>query len=113
MTQEDVYKAAKAVLLSSDGKPTAQYQAYMKYEEEWKKKVNAFNTAYAKASTNPVKFQDWPIEGKIYHYEVDEAWNEWLALGFKNEIEKAIGNLTDSKDPVVSAIVSKIKQTQR
>lgn len=96
MTQDEMNEKARAILLDKDGNPTSNYQAYMKYEDEWREKVKAYNEAYENASTNPLNLQRWPIEGRLFQHDIDQAWDRWIALGFKNEIENAISILSSS-----------------
>ncbi|MBA4166346.1 MAG: hypothetical protein H0X41_02155, partial [Chitinophagaceae bacterium] len=64
------YDKATAKLMDKDGNTTPHYEAYMRYEDEYKSKVKALNKAYANAFTDPAKLQMWPIEGKTYQDEV-------------------------------------------
>ena len=97
------YEKATASLMDKDGNPTAHYEAYMKYEDEYNSKVKSKNKAYANAFTDPAKLQMWPIEGKTYQDDVDEAWDRWSSFGFKEEIEKAIATLAaQGTDPALS-----------
>jgi hypothetical protein len=99
------YEAATAVLMDKDGNATAHYQAYMQYEDEYKSKVKSRNKAYADAFTDPMKLQSWPINGVVYQDDVDEAWNRWMGLGHKEEIEKAINTLAaQGTDPAIVLI---------
>jgi hypothetical protein len=107
------YKAATDKLMDADGNPTPHYQAYMKYEDEWKSKVRARNKAYAAAFTDPMKLQQWPSDGVLYQEDVDEAWNRWMGLGFKVEIEKAIDTLAaQGTDPAIALIARAKKRFQ-
>ena len=63
------YDKARAKLMDAEGNPTAKYQAYLQYEEQYKDKVKAWRRAYAAAFTDPAKLQNWPIEGTVYHDE--------------------------------------------
>jgi hypothetical protein len=87
------YERAQAKLMGSDENPTPHYQAYMRFEKEYRSKVKVRDEAYADALTEPIKLQNWPIVGKSYAEEVDKAMDRWVSLGFKNEIENAIATL--------------------
>ncbi|HEV8508776.1 MAG TPA: hypothetical protein VGQ53_25450 [Chitinophagaceae bacterium] len=106
---KQAYENAKATLIDKNGNPTPNYQAYMKYEEEWKGKKEAYNTAYAKAMANASQLQRWPNEGVLYQHEVEGAWDRWLTLGFKMEIENAISILGASRsiDPEIENVIKK------
>src|SRR6266446_3209166 len=72
------YEKTRAVLMDKDGNPTAHYTAYMQYEEEYKSKVRAWHKAYAAVFTDPMKLQNWPIDGTSYHDDADEAMDRWV-----------------------------------
>jgi len=107
--QGEVNEKAKAALIDESGKPTSHFQAYIKYQENWKNKRKAYDSAYANASNNPLQLQQWPIEGVLYQQETDEAWDRWVALGFKNEIENAINILASQPtDPAIKSLIEKV-----
>jgi hypothetical protein len=99
------YADATAVLMDKDGNVTPHYQAYMQYEQTWKDKVHAWHKAYANAFTDPMKLQNWPIDGTSYQDDADEAMNQWEGLGFKEQIESAIAILAaQGTDPAIALI---------
>src|SRR6266700_1751193 len=49
------YEDAKAKLMDKDGNVTPHYEAYMRYEDEYKSKVKKWNQAYATAYTDPMR----------------------------------------------------------
>jgi hypothetical protein len=103
---KQAYQAAAAKLMDKDGNPTPHYEAYMRYEAEYKSKVKAWNRAYASAYTDPMRLQNWPIDGRAYHDDADEAMDNWVGLGFKQEIETAIATLAaQGVDPAIALIV--------
>jgi len=107
------YADATAVLMDKDGNVTPHYQAYMQFEDDYKSKVKARNKAYAAAYTDPMKLQHWPIDGTSYQDDVDEAWDRWMGLGFKIEIEKAIDTLAaQGTDPAIALIARSKKHFQ-
>lgn len=107
------YDKAKAKLMDKDGNPTPHYEAYMRYEDEYKSKVKASNTAYTSAFTDPAKLQMWPIVGKTYQDDIDEAWDRWSSFGFKEEIEAAIATLAaQGTDPSILLIARAKKRYQ-
>jgi len=99
------YDDAQAKLMDQDGNPTPHYQAYMQYEDEYKSKVKAWHKAYASAFTDPMKLQNWPIDGVLYQDDADEAMDRWVGLGHKEEIENAIATLAaQGTDPAIALI---------
>jgi hypothetical protein len=100
------YDAARAVLMNADGTQTAKYAAYSDFEEKYKSKVKALNKSYADALTDPTKLEAFPVTGVTYQDDVHEAMQNWVALGFKEEIEKAIDTLAaQGIDPSIALIV--------
>ena len=87
------YADATAKLMDENGNVTTHYQAYMQYEDAYNSKVKARNKAFAAAASDPIKLQHWPEDGVVYQDDVDQAWNRWMGLGFKAEIETAINTL--------------------
>lgn len=99
------YDAASAKLVDKDGSITPHYQAYMEYEDKYKSKVKAWSKAYTAVFSDPVKLQNWPIEGRSYHDDADEAMDRWISLGFKEEIENALATLaSQGTDPAIALI---------
>jgi hypothetical protein len=107
---KQAYEDAQAKLMDQDGNPTPHYQAYLEYEEKYKDKVRAWHKAYASAFTDPMKLQMWPIEGVMYHDEADEAMDQWVGFGHKEEIENALATLAaQGTDPAI-ALISRAKK---
>ena len=104
---------AKAKLADKDGNATPHYEKYIEKEGEYRSKVKAKNKAYADAFTDPMRLQAWPVVGKDYADEVDEALDRWTSLGFKHEIESAL-NLLSSQgiDPSLLLISRSKKRFQ-
>jgi hypothetical protein len=104
------YEAARAELQDAEGFPTKKYQAYMDRQEEYRGAMKEYQKAYANAFTDPMKLQNWPNEGKLYQDEVEEKWDRWVGMGFKNEIEKHIATLAaQGTDPAI-ALISRAKK---
>jgi hypothetical protein len=104
------YDAARGKLMDAEGNPTAHYNAYMQYEDQYKDKVKDWHRAYAGAFTDPMKLQAWPIEGTEYENDANEAWDRWVSFGFKMEIENAIATLAaQGTDPAI-ALISRAKK---
>jgi len=110
---KQAYADATAKLMDKDGNVTPHYQAYMQFEDEHKSKVKARNKAYSAAFTDPMKLQQWPQDGIPYQDDVDEAWDRWTGLGFKEEIEKALDTLAaQGTDPAIALIARAKKKFQ-
>ena len=110
---KQAYADATAKLMDTNGNVTPHYQAYMQYEDAYKSKVKARNKAYSAAFTDPVKLEQWPTDGVPYQDDVDEAWDKWMGLGFKTEIETAINILAaQGMDPAIALIARAKKRFQ-
>jgi hypothetical protein len=46
-TRQPVYAAAQAKVMDKDGNPTPHYQAYIRFENEYKGKIKARDDAYS------------------------------------------------------------------
>jgi hypothetical protein len=104
------YEAAAAKLMDKDDNPTPHYAAYLDYQEKYTDKLQQWQRAYADAFTDPIKLQNWPIQGRIYHDAADQAMDRWTALGHKGEIETAIATLAaQGTDPAI-AIIARAKK---
>lgn len=102
---QKAYADATAVLMDQGGNVTPHYQAYMQFEQDYRDKVKAWQRAYSAAFTDPMKLQNWPIDGTSYQDDADEAMNRWVGLGFKQEIENALAILAaQGTDPAIALI---------
>ena len=90
---EDVRAAATALLQDERGYPSSHYQAYMRYQQEYDHLRDVFNAAQVSAAADPLKLQQWPMTGVPYQQAVDAAWDHWVGLGYKAEIERALALL--------------------
>jgi hypothetical protein len=110
---KQAYEAATAVLQDKDGNVTPHYQAYMDRQDEYQSKIKARNRAYSAAFTDPMKLQQWPQDGVPYQDDVDQAWDRWISLGHKIEIEKALNTLAaQGTDPAIALIARAKKKFQ-
>lgn len=102
---KQAYERAQAKLVDENEDATRHYEKYMEYEEEYREKVRAWHKAYADAFTDPMKLSQWPVTGVAYHDEADEAFDRWVALGHKEEIENALAILAaQGTDPAIALI---------
>ncbi len=115
MTQDPAGQtdAAIAKLIASDGTLTPHFQAYTKYEQAYKDRLEARDKAYSAALGDAMKLQQWPMDGVSYQEDVDTAWDRWMALGFKIEIEKAIAALVAQGADEAIALVARAKEKYR
>ena len=99
------YDDAKALLVDADDNPTKHYESYMERQEDYHDKVKEWHRAYSNAFADPMKLQNWPSEGKSYEDDANDAMDKWIALGHKEEIDKAIATLAaQGTDPAIALI---------
>jgi hypothetical protein len=79
-------------LLTPAGEPTARYAAYLKYQERYARAKRELDEAYSAALADPARLHQWPLAGVGLQAAVDSAWQEWVTLGFKNEVEKKLAD---------------------
>src|SRR6266496_1939075 len=104
-SMKKAYEDAQAKLMDQDGNMTPHYEAYLKYQDEYRDKVKGWHRAYAASLTDPMKLQVFPIEGVTYQDEADEALDRWVGFGHKEEIENAIATLAaQGMDPAIALI---------
>jgi hypothetical protein len=96
---EHSYEEARATLMGADGKPSPRYQAYMKFQEDYKARICEMNQAYQDALSNPMKLQSWPMFGKT-----------WIVLGHKHDIENAIAVLMAQAGNEGRTLVAQLEQ---
>jgi len=86
------YEQAKSLLVAADGQPTDMYAAYMKFQQEYADKKKNYESAFHHSTQSGQL--NWPVVGKGYIDEINKAWDKWVALGHKNEIEQALNILS-------------------
>ena len=68
---------------------TKLYQLYEKNAADYTKAKSDMGVAYAKALSDPLALQAWPMTGTTYQRAVDSAWDRWMSAG-KDKIERAL-----------------------
>lgn len=104
---------AVAKLMDNDGNLTPHFQVYIQYEDTYQSKVEARNMAYSAACTNPMQLQQWPQDGVVYQADIDAAWERWMGLGFKLEIETALDTLAAQGADLALALIDQAKERFR
>ncbi len=91
--------AAESVLRDTNGHATEKYTAYLEHQAAYQHARNAYDEALALAQENPVELQLWPVTGMRHQRNVEAAYDRWIALGSKTEIERALGVLAAADRP--------------
>lgn len=78
-----------STLIQQSGIAAVKYDLYFKFEQEYKRLMNAYHTAFAEAQSDPVRSANWPRIYAQYHEKISIAYDNWLSYGYKNEVEQA------------------------
>lgn len=96
---------AEKLMVDEEGNDTQKYEKYNQYRDEYYDAVRERDRQYANALSDPLKFNLWPMQGKIYQDDVDYAWDKWQSRGAKQEIEEAMALLSaQGIDPAILTI---------
>src|SRR5690606_18968911 len=96
---------AEKLMVDEEGNDTPKYEKYNQYRDEYYDAVRERDRQYANALSDPLKFNLWPMQGKIYQDDVDYAWDKWQSRGAKQEIEEAMALLSaQGIDPAILMI---------
>lgn len=90
---------AHRMLRDENGQATQRYQDYLTHQEAYRAARRAYDDALAEAQRDPVRLQAWPITGMTFQRSLDEAYQKWLALGSKTEVEAALAVLAEADLP--------------
>ncbi|PPK96143.1 hypothetical protein CLV92_105245 [Kineococcus xinjiangensis] len=85
--------ARRAGLIGPDGTATPRYAQYLAHQRQHQAALAAREEAYARALRDPRALQQWPMTGRAYQDAVDDAFDRWLSLGHKREVEAALDAL--------------------
>lgn len=72
---------------------TKEYKAYKEYQKKYFSAVRDYSMQYMINMSNKQTAQLWGMVGKTYVRELQNAFDEWSALGNKQFIEEALDNL--------------------
>lgn len=92
---------------------TKEYKAYKDYEKKYNAAVRNYANIYLANMSNRQTAQLWGVMGKTYVADVNDAWDEWTSLGYKQFIEEAKDNLaamgTDAAAHMIAAAKKKFE----
>lgn len=95
--RDKYYPRLKKSIKDEDGSDievdTKEYKAYQEYSKKYQKAVRDYTTQFMVAMSNKQTAQLWGVTGKTYIADVDNAWDEWMSVGYKQFIEEAKDNL--------------------
>jgi hypothetical protein len=110
----DAVEAAKKLLYLRDDKGnfvgyTQLYAQYRKNRTTWTDAVGAQAAAYAKAMSDPVAGQVWPVEGQTYANKVKQALDDFNSMG-RREVEEAVNTIATVGQNAVTALTALARQ---
>ncbi|MEW6497866.1 MAG: hypothetical protein AB1589_36005 [Cyanobacteriota bacterium] len=84
-------RAAEELVMSDSPK----LAAYMQYEKAYLDALEQYNARKLSAenSTDPKIQQDWQVKEPTYKSEVNRAYSDWVAKGYKAEIDEAFADI--------------------
>jgi hypothetical protein len=92
---------------------TKEYKAYKDYEKKYNNAVRNYANIYLANMSDRRLAQLWGVMGKTYVSDVNDAWDEWMSLGYKQFIEEAKDNLaamgTDAAAHMIAAAKKKFE----
>jgi len=106
---ETYHKRLRKTFTDADGDTaevdTPEYKAYKEYQEKYYMAKRLYAAAYRAALKDPLTAGSWAVEGQFYLSKVNQAWQEWTSLGYKEPIEEAIDQTSAmGTDPSAHAI---------
>lgn len=91
--QKSIEEANKLLFSTdADGNVTESkaYLNYQDYRNKYNDAVDKLSDEYLNARSDPAKFQQWPTRGLRFKDDARAAWDKWMAMGKKKEIEAAL-----------------------
>jgi hypothetical protein len=102
---QQAYDNAKSKLQNADRSTTPEFKDYQDYRDKYTAKEKAYNKAYADSFTDPVKRNNWPLDGVVYDDDKKQAMQDWVNSGSKEDIEEALNILSArGSDPSMALI---------
>ena len=93
---------------------TGTYTRYKDCRKKYFKAIQGYTAQYQAAAMNPVALQTWPVIGPTFKADVDSAWDDWINLGKKDQVENALNLLgSQGTDAATAAIAGAKKKFER
>lgn len=110
----DRVAAAQALLYLKDDKGnfvgyTQLYAQYRKNRTAWTKAIGEQAAAYARAMSDPVAGQSWPVEGVTYADTVTLALDDFNSMG-RREVEAALDTIATVGQSAITALAALARQ---
>ncbi len=110
----DAVNAAKDLLYLHDDKGNAVgytqiYAQYRRNRTAWTKAIGDQAAAYARAMSDPVAGQSWPVQAETYADAVTQALDDFNSMG-RREVENAINTIATVGQNAVTALAALARQ---
>ena len=97
--EQAAQEAARKVLFTAEQEPTAEFNAYKSHQEETNKAAAAMTAHQAvKPQEGSAEWPAWLEKSNSLQAQFSDKELQWKALGFKNEMEKALKAFDQPKD---------------
>ncbi len=67
-----------------------KYDLYFKFEQEYRKIMNAYHNAFAEAQSDADKSAEWPATYQLFFEQINISLVNWNEYGYKKEIEAVL-----------------------
>ena len=87
---DETYQRALSTLFDAQSRPTPAYKSYLRCKQAYDAEVSARDDLRSAARHEPMALQNLPVMSRRLGDAIDAAMNQWLTIGYKNEIEAAL-----------------------
>ncbi|HVT11529.1 MAG TPA: hypothetical protein VHE55_04620 [Fimbriimonadaceae bacterium] len=111
-----IEKAQKLLYVEDPNDPdsadlTPKHQRYRELKRKYNRSIQNYAMGYAAAMATVSGAETWPIVGRSFASDVDDAFSDWTTLGHKEEIEAALDLLAaQGHDPTAQIIAGAKKR---
>lgn len=110
----DAVKEAQDLLFIRDDKGnfvgyTQLYAQYRKNRTAWTNSIGAQAAAYARAMSDPIAGQAWPVEAATYANSVQMALDDFNSMG-RREVENALNTIATVGQSAIKALTAMARQ---
>jgi hypothetical protein len=88
---------------------TPLYAQFRRNQQAWTDAIAAQAMAYAKATSDPVAGQEWPIVAQSYASKVTAALNDYNSMG-RQEVQDALDTIATQGESAVTALAAMARQ---
>ncbi|MCM2623481.1 hypothetical protein, partial [Alcaligenes faecalis] len=93
-----------------DTADSAEYKRYKAKKTAYDAAVLAYTADYQNAMKTPESAAAWPVSGTVSLAKVDDAYNDWIALGHKDDVEERLNTIAAQGKDAVEAVIAMAKK---